>query len=259
MIPYLPGSLRFMPKRMVFSTWVDHLPFGYDLVGALRPGVITELGTQAGLSYFCMCQSVREHGLSTRTFAVDTWKGDSHTDPYGTEIYDQVLAHNTEHYADFSTLMPMLFSEALPHFADESIDLIHIDGFHTYEAVRGDFESWYPKVKPGGILIFHDIAARLKDFGAWRFWAELSLTHETFAFKHGFGLGVLRKPGPTPSAPLFDFLFSKDERVKERLRAFYVHAAEHQELERKMERLDAMKEAIRARRAAEAAKDSGSA
>ena len=152
----------------------------------------------------------------------------------------------------------MLFEEALPHFEDESIDLLHIDGFHTYEAVRGDFESWYPKVKPGGIVIFHDVAARLKDFGAWRFWAEISETHqphETFAFRHGFGLGVLRKPGPTPAAPLFDFLFSKDPRVQERLRGFYVHAAEYQELERKMARL----ETIRARRLAEAAKGQSSA
>jgi hypothetical protein len=248
---YLPSSLRFIPKRMVFSTWVDHLPFGYDLVGALRPEVIVELGTQSGLSYFCMCQSVREHGLSTRTYAVDTWKGDLHTDPYDREIYDQVVAHNAEHYADFSTLLPMLFDEALEHFSGASIDLVHIDGYHTYEAVRGDFEKWYPKVKPGGIVLFHDIAARLRDFGAWRFWTEASREHETFAFRHGFGLGVLRKPGPTAAAPLVDFLFSTDERVHERLRAFYVHAAEYQELERKRERLEVVRQAVRERRLAE--------
>ena len=67
----------------------------------------------------------------------------------------------------------MLFDEALGHFTDGSLDLVHIDGYHTYEAVSGDFEKWYPKVKPGGIVIFHDIAARLLDFGAWRFWSEV--------------------------------------------------------------------------------------
>ena len=248
---YLPRSLEFMPKHMVFSTWVDHLAFGYDLVGALRPQVIVELGTHGGLSYFCFCQAVRDHGLSTRAYAVDTWKGDQHTDLYDEKVYEQVSAHNAEHYANFSTLLRMLFDEALSRFDNASVDLIHIDGYHTYEAVKGDFERWYPKLSPGGIMIFHDIAARLLDFGAWRFWKELAEQHETFAFRHGFGLGVLRKPGPTPSAPLFEFLFSKDEAVRERLRAFYVHAAEFQEHARKYERLEVMKRAVREKMLAE--------
>ena len=31
---YFPPSLKFTPKRLVFSTWMDHLPFGYDIVVA---------------------------------------------------------------------------------------------------------------------------------------------------------------------------------------------------------------------------------
>jgi len=254
---YLPESLSVMPRRMVFSTWVDHLPFGYDLVTALRPRVLVELGTQAGLSYFCFCQAVLDHGLSTRAYAVDTWRGDDHTDPYGPEVYEQVAAHNAEHYAGFSTLLPVLFDEALARFEDESIDMLHIDGYHTYDAVRGDFERWYPKVAPGGIVLFHDVAARLRDFGAWRFWAEMEREHDVFSFRHGFGLGVVRKPGATRAAPLFEHMFSKDEAVRARLRAFYVHAAEHQELERKKQRLEAMRQAIRERREAEARARSG--
>ncbi len=42
---YFPPSLqRFEPKRMVFSTWVDHLPFAYDLVEAISPKMVVELG-----------------------------------------------------------------------------------------------------------------------------------------------------------------------------------------------------------------------
>src|SRR5215471_3372940 len=123
---YLPKSRAFVAKHMVFSTWVDHLPFGYELVDALRPEMLVELGTQAGLSYFCFCQAAREHGLSTRTFAVDTWRGDEHTQAYDEKIYEQVAAQNAN-YADTSTLLRMLFEEALGQFADESIDLLHID------------------------------------------------------------------------------------------------------------------------------------
>jgi hypothetical protein len=250
---YLPPSLSFSPRRMAFSTWVDHLPFGYDLVGALRPSVLVELGTQSGVSYFCLCQSLREHGVTARAYAVDTWEGDEHTDHYDEKVFAEVKAHNDAHYADFSTLLRKRFEEAVGQFAPESIGLVHIDGYHTYEAVQGDFETWYPKVEPGGIVLFHDVMAKIRDFGAWRFWEDLEKNHETFLFRHGFGLGVLRKPGPVRRAPLLDFLFSKDREVEERLRGFYVHAAEFQELRRKHERIEILKQAVRERRAREAA------
>jgi hypothetical protein len=245
---YFPPSLRgFSPRRMLFSTWVDHLPFGYDIVDALRPRVIVELGVQAGLSYFCFCQAVQELGVGARCFAVDTWEGDSHTDPYGEEIFTEVTRHNEEHYAAFSTLMRMRFEDALPRFEDGSIDLLHIDGFHSYEAVKTDFETWYPKVVPGGIVLFHDVAARIRDFGAWRFWKEAQETQpETFSFNHGFGLGVLRKPGgERPLVPLLEMLFSRDPGIQEQLRKFYVHACAHHEFERKYAKLEVMREAVR--------------
>jgi hypothetical protein len=121
----------------------------------------------------------------------------------------------------------MYFNEALRHFDEQSIDLVHIDGLHTYEAVCEDFEGWFPKVRPGGVMLFHDVAARIKDFGVWLFWDEIYREHESFTFNHGFGLGVLRKGGgESQSHPLLRALFESDEEERERLRAFYVHAAE---------------------------------
>jgi hypothetical protein len=247
---YLPPSLeRFEARHIVFSTWIDHLPFAFDLVEAIRPRTLVELGTQGGLSYFCFCQAVAAYALPTRCFAVDTWAGDAHTDPYGEEVYENVCAHNAEHYAAFSKLLRMRFDEARDEFDSESIDLLHIDGYHTYEAVKHDFEAWYPKVRPAGIVLLHDITARLRDFGAWRFWAEIEARHECFAFRHGFGLGVVRKPGGPPSeAPLLQLLFSPDESRRERLRELYVHASAFQEALRKYGRLDEIKAAIRKQR-----------
>ena len=61
---YFPPSLqRFEPKRMVFSTWVDHLPFAYDLVEAIRPKMTVELGVYNGLSFFTFCQSLIENDI----------------------------------------------------------------------------------------------------------------------------------------------------------------------------------------------------
>ncbi len=247
MIVHVPPSVRgFVNRRSVFSTWTDHLPFGYDLVAALRPEVVVELGSQAGMSYFCFCQSVQENGIAAKCYAVDTWAGDEHTGAYDDQIWNDVSSHNEAHYAAFSTLLRMRFEEAIHRFADGTIDLLHIDGFHTYEAVRNDFESWAPKVSPGGIVLFHDVAARMMDFGAWRYWSELEAQHETFLFQHGFGLGVLRMPGGKPRTdPLFPLLFEGMETDRANLRAFYVHMGEHLDLLRAQHMVDKIRSQMR--------------
>jgi len=238
---YYPPSLqKFEPRRMVLSTWVDHMPFAYDLVECLRPEVVVELGTYNGLSFFTFCQSMQENDIEGLCYAVDTWRGDDHTGAYDGSIIDDVRAHAREHYRGFTYLMRMYFNEALPHFTDESVDLLHIDGLHTYEAVREDFTGWYPKVKPGGIVLFHDIEAKMEDYGVWRFWEELAPRYESFDFRHGFGLGVLRKPGGERGRhPLLQLLFDSSEEEQRKLRQFYVHAGEFMEARRKARRFDA--------------------
>ena len=227
---YVPPSLtHFIPRHLVLSTWAHHLPFAYDLIAALKPSLLVELGTYSGLSFFCFCQSMQEHEVDGVCYAVDTWQGDEHTGAYGEDIYESVSEHSREFYAAFSYMMRMMFNEALDHFTDESIDLLHIDGLHTYEAVSRDFEAWYPKVKPGGIILLHDIMARLKDFGVWKFWEENSHRFESFEFKHGFGLGVIRKPGTASDREqtLVDLMFSSNDTEQAKLRSLYFQLAQH--------------------------------
>lgn len=35
-------------------------------------------------------------------------------------------------------------------------DMIYIDGDHRYNGVRADCETWIPRVKKGGLIVFHD-------------------------------------------------------------------------------------------------------
>lgn len=238
---YMPPSIRhFEPLHMVFSTWVDHLPFAYDLVAAIRPKLLVELGTHKGLSYFTFCQAIKENEIDGLCYAVDTFEGDAHTDKYDETIYNKNNEHNRQNYHGFSYLMRMLFNDALRHFSEETVELLHIDGLHTYEAVSEDFTNWYPKVKPGGIILFHDVQARLQDFGVWKFWDEIRGHYETFTFNHGFGLGVLRKPGGDRSndPELLKLLFAQQsDESAAALRALYVHASKHLENSRRLKRL----------------------
>lgn len=238
---YLPASMqRFHPKRIVFSTWIDHLAFAYDIVEALRPRMLVELGTHNGLSYFAFCQSLIENQIDGLAYAIDSWEGEQHSGLHDSSVYDDVMTHNREYYRSFSYPIKAFFNDALGRFEDNSIELLHIDGLHTYEAVKEDFDSWFPKVAPGGVILFHDIAARIKDFGVCKFWDEISQQYPSFSFNHGFGLGVLRKPGgQTVPHPLLTLLFESSEEEQEKLRAMYSIASEFLEQKRKVKRLAA--------------------
>ena len=179
------------PSRLVApSNWLGHIPFAFWLVDALGPQTIVELGVHTGNSYFAFLQAVQTLGMSTRCFGIDHWRGDEHSGFYGDEIYNELKAAHDQSYETFSTLLRCSFAEALPSFKERSIDLLHIDGFHTYEAVASDFMSWLPKMSPRGVVLFHDTNVKERGFGIWQFWEKLTERYPTFEFHHSFGLGV---------------------------------------------------------------------
>jgi hypothetical protein len=184
----------FFPKTLQSpSAWIGHIPFAGWVIREVSPKIFVELGTHYGHSYFSFCQSVVESGLSTKCYAVDTWRGDEHSGPYNDEIFIGINADNEKHYAAFSRLLRMTFDDALTYFKDGSIDLLHIDGLHTYEAVHHDFETWLPKLAPGAVVLFHDTNVRELNFGVWKFWKELQARYpNNLEFVHSHGLGVLQ-------------------------------------------------------------------
>lgn len=192
-------GLDFIFKRPIFwrpsyiaqSAWLEHIPFAFWLIDTLQPRKIVELGTHYGSSYFSFCQAVTKLDLETQCYAVDTWGGDEHAGQYGEEVYRQVSEYNQQHYSDFSTLVRSTFDQALEHFPQGSIDLLHIDGLHTLEAVRHDFESWLPKLSDKAVVIMHDTNVRERGFGVFQLMDELKQQYPHFEFAHGHGLGVI--------------------------------------------------------------------
>jgi hypothetical protein len=195
----------YYPERILPSAWTEHAPFAFWLLDAAQPRTIVELGTYGGYSYLCFCQGVKCFAIEAACHAIDTWRGDEHSGFYGEEVYETLRAYHDGRYSAFSRLHRCTFDEALPYFADSSIDLLHIDGRHFFEDVAHDFGSWEPKLSKRGIVLLHDTNVRERKFGVAQLWEGLRARYPSFEFYHGHGLGVLGIGQELPSrvAPLF--------------------------------------------------------
>lgn len=217
-----PAIVSTQPERLTsIESWHRHIPFAFALLDLAKPDVYVELGTHRGDSYSAFCQGVQQQQLPTRCYAVDTWQGDEHAGEYSNEVYDDLVAWHHPRYSSFSTLLRMTFDEALAHFPDGSVDVLHIDGLHTYDAVKHDFESWLPKMSERGVVLFHDTNVRHSDFAVWQLWAELETQYPSFEFPFGFGLGVLAVGRAVP-APVLEFLQYARSHAQEVIDYFYM-------------------------------------
>lgn len=181
------------------SAWIEHIPFAFWLIQTLRPGVLVELGTHRGDSYCAFCQAARLLQLRSQFTAIDTWQGDAHAGFYAADLYAELAAYHDPRYGGFSTLLREEFEQASERFADASVDLLHIDGFHSYAAARRDFEQWLPKLSARAVVLFHDIEHQSDSFGVGAYWCELKQRYPHFEFSHGNGLGVLLVGAEVPA------------------------------------------------------------
>ncbi len=237
-------ELLWEPVRVASpGAWAGHLPFAFWLVKAVRPAAFVELGTHGGNSYFAFCQGIAATGTGGRAFAVDTWKGDEHAGLYGEDVFAEVSAFNDAHFKPFSTLLRTTFDDARTYFADGSIDLLHIDGLHSHEAVRHDFETWRTALSSRAVVVFHDTNVRERGFGVWRLWAELAPQHPSFEFHHSHGLGVLGL-GPE-QGPALRALFQSSGNVEVASAVRGLFAARGEAFQRRVEALDAREAAAR--------------
>ncbi len=82
----------------------------------------------------------------------------------------------------------------------DQLDFLFIDGDHSYQGVKQDFDLYFPLVREGGIIALHDVAPHKKESGCEvdRFWNEIKdnfSTKEIIENKNqGWaGIGIIKK------------------------------------------------------------------
>lgn len=109
----------------------------------------------------------------------------------------------TKHFAkigvqEYISTFVMTSDKFSKKFPKKHYQYIYIDGDHSYEGVKLDYELFWPKLDSGGFISFHDVVAKgYLDkglFGVWKFWKEISDKNAIiFPFPEDSGLGIIQK------------------------------------------------------------------
>jgi GT2 family glycosyltransferase len=187
------------------SFWLEHAPFGFWLIDALRPGLVVELGTNDGYSFAVFCQGVHALSLDCHCYGVA---------PSG--VRTRLSDHIESHYGSFASLIHSDLDQAQAHFADGSINLLYIDGCDSYKAALVNFMSWRSKLARSAIVLFHGT-----NVGVAQLWQELKRDHKHFELDHGLGLGILAAGESFPAPLEYLFRSAREPQVASQIRLAY--------------------------------------
>ena len=180
-----------------------------EIIGFLRfarggaPRTVVEIGTAEGGTNFLLSAILP---TVTKKISVDLFV-------QNTRLLRAFVRPDCQQvFVQGSSSAPATVATVRRELAGAAIDVLFIDGDHTYAGAKADFERYTPLVRPGGLVVFHDIMPDFKtrhgrQTSSWagdvpRLWADLRPHFaETFEFvadreQDGLGIGVIRWPGP---------------------------------------------------------------
>lgn len=168
-----------------------------ELIQYLKPEKILEIGTASGGSLFLLAKNSGNAHL----ISVDLPEG-----KFGGG-YPEYKIPFFKSFANDNQKIDLLRGDSHDHLmfdrvkgllGGKPLDVLFIDGDHSYEGVRQDFEMYIRLVSPNGIIVFHDIVKHNMDWGCGvdQLWGELKLKYRYLEFidsptQQWAGIGVL--------------------------------------------------------------------
>ena len=141
---YFEFASNVLPSHQLEN---EILPF-LEYVKSRKPKVVCEIGTAEGGTNFLL-----SHAVSSvcQIIGVDLYVHNKAKLKY----FSRSGLHQT--YFQGSSYSPEMCAKVEQFLDGEKIDLLFIDGDHSYEGVKRDFELYSPFVNENGLIIFHDI------------------------------------------------------------------------------------------------------
>jgi len=135
-----------------------------------RGATVVEIGSWQGKSTYCLAMGLR----AGTVHAIDPFNADSGDDADSQEAYQEkkgsrnLLAQFNDNMRERNVLDKIAVKQGYSqqfHGDFDAIDLLFIDGDHSINGCSQDFELYAPKVKPGGLIAFHDYYADRPELG----------------------------------------------------------------------------------------------
>lgn len=125
---------------------------------AVDGDIFIEVGCFLGKSAAYLAQKVKQSGKKITIYAVDIFEPECKHHADVLEGKDMLVEFRKNMKALDVTVIPIRGkSETIARLvADNRYSLVFIDAAHDYDAVKTDLNSWWPKVKAGGIFAGHD-------------------------------------------------------------------------------------------------------
>ncbi|MBB3204281.1 putative O-methyltransferase YrrM [Rhodopirellula rubra] len=125
----------------------------FELVLEGGPHVVVEIGSYLGASTCFMANALKRLKSVPVLYAVDTWRNDAM--PEGErDTYDEFCS-NLDSYGSTVQKIRSTSAEAASRFT-KPIDLLFIDGDHSYEGVLNDWIAWSKHLASGATVVMHD-------------------------------------------------------------------------------------------------------
>lgn len=168
----------------------------YGITRTLRPRLAVVIGSWRGFVPLLIGQAIQENDNCGKLLFIDPSFVDDHwRDGKANDYFGSFGITCIEHRQQTSQEVI-----AEPGFSQLEVDLLFIDGLHTEEQCRLEFEAFSPRLTPGSITLFHDSNSRITSgiYGkekryvhtTWRYIEELRARPDLQVFDLAIDQGV---------------------------------------------------------------------
>jgi predicted O-methyltransferase YrrM len=171
-----------------------------EIVRSLRPLTICEIGAAGGGTTLLLAQAAASNATVITVDSAFTQSRRDAVSYFGTAGQKVICLPKDSH-------SPETVHIVKDYLAGQSLDVLYLDGDHSYEGIKADFNLYSSFVRTGGLIVFHDIVLDYRTRygietssyvgGVPQFWEELKAVHVKVeeiiedSSQDGYGIGIL--------------------------------------------------------------------
>jgi predicted O-methyltransferase YrrM len=174
------GELVFSARRWTRKThsWAELVAFAFEAAGGfvkpmqiraeieqamrevekIKPRAILEIGTARGGTFFLFSRAASANALLVSLDLPAARWGGGYSNWKTWFFRRLLLPGQSAYFVRADSHSPIALERVKQVLCGRAFDLLYIDGDHSYEGVKADFNMYSGLVRPGGLIMFHDIA-----------------------------------------------------------------------------------------------------